>query len=147
MSVGGAAGLTGLAVASFAAATPIPFTSEPLFIGLLVSGIGLPLLIVLVASIANTLGSVATYALARAAGGEKGQKWMPFSGKRREKLEAWYGKYGLWTLLLAWLPGGDMLVIFAGLARAPWIAVTAILAFTKTLRFAALAILTLGIFG
>ncbi|MFC0279557.1 YqaA family protein [Falsigemmobacter intermedius] len=147
MSVGGAAGLAGLAVASFAAATPLPFTSEPLFIGLLVSGLGLPLVIVLVASIANTAGSVATYLMARAAGAAGGDKWMPVSGKKREKLEAWYRKWGLWTLLLAWIPGGDLLVILAGLARAPLVAVTAILTFAKTLRFAALALLTLGLFG
>lgn len=147
MSVGGAAGLAGLAVASFAAATPLPFTSEPIFIGLLVSGLGLPLAIVLVASLANTAGSVATYAMARAAGAAGGGRWMPAAGPRRAKLEAWYKKWGLWTLLLAWLPGGDMLVILAGLTRAPIVAVTAILTFTKTLRFGVLAIITLGLFG
>lgn len=139
--------LLSLAAASFIAATPLPFTSEPIFIGMLVSGIGLPLLVVAVASIANTAGSVATYALARAAGEAGGGKWLPISSKWRSKLENWYSRWGLLSLLLSWIPGGDLLVVLAGFARAPVLAVVVILTIAKSVRFAGLALLTLGLFG
>ena len=139
--------LGGLAVASFVAATPLPFTSEPLFVGMLVSGMGLPVLVVVVASIANAAGSVATFALARAAGAAGGGKWLPISSRWRQRLEGWYARWGLLSLLLSWIPGGDLLVVLAGFARAPVAAVVVILTVAKSVRFAGLALITLGLFG
>jgi membrane protein YqaA with SNARE-associated domain len=35
-----------------------------------------------------------------------------------ERAEAWFWRYGVWTLLLAWLPVvGDALTVIAGLLR------------------------------
>lgn len=115
--------------------------------GLIVSGLTLPLITVVVASVANTAGSVATFALARAATTAGGGKWMPVSSKWRLKLENWYSRWGLWSLLLSWIPGGDLLVVLAGFARAPIMAVVVILTVAKTLRFGILALLAVGLFG
>lgn len=147
MTGGAMVALLGLAAASFAAATPLPITSEPLFIGLLFSGLTLPVVTVLVAAIANTAGSLFTYALARAAGQAGGGRYMPMPTHWRDRLETWYAKWGLWALLFSWIPGGDLLVVLAGFARAPVMIVTLILTLAKTARFAVLAILTLGLFG
>lgn len=122
-------------------------TSEPIFIGMIASGITLPLITIFVASVTNTAGSVVTFLLARAAGTAGGGKWMPISLERRARIEAWYSKWGLWSLLLSWIPGGDLLVVFAGFARAPVLAVVTVLAIAKTVRFGGLALLTVGLFG
>lgn len=114
---------------------------------MLVSGMSLPVLVVIVASLANTAGSVATYALARAAGAAGGGKWLPVSSRWRDKLEHWYSRWGLLSLLVSWIPGGDLLVVLAGFARAPVVAVVVILTIAKSVRFAGLALLTLGLFG
>jgi len=143
MSWGVLSALFGLGLASFIAATPLPWTSEPIFVGMLLAGVGMPLVVVAVASITNAAGSVVTYGLARVGG----DRWLPESSRWRARLQAWYGRWGLWSLILAWLPGGDLLVVLAGLARAPWLAVIAILALTKTARFAALAYATLVLAG
>lgn len=139
--------LLGLAAASFAAATPLPMTSEPLFVGMLMSGLALPALTVAVAALANTAGSVLTYALARVAGNAANGHLPTRAGRWRARIEAWYSRWGLWSLLLSWLPGGDLLVVLAGWAKAPFALVLAILALAKTLRFVVLALVTLGLVG
>lgn len=140
------AALFGLAVASFAAATPLPVTSEPLFIGLMFSDLSPVWLTVLVASVTNTAGSVISFLMARAAGQAGGGKWMPISSKWRDRLEVWYKRWGLWSLILSWIPGGDLLVIMAGFAKARALPVVVILTVAKTVRFIGLAVLTLGVF-
>ena len=132
------AGLGGMALSAFAAASPLPFQSEPVFLGLLATDT-VPLWPLLItASLANTAGSMVTHAIGRAAGAGC-SRWLPLSDRRRARAEAWFARWGRWSLWLSWAPGGDILVALSGLARLPVLQTLALVALAKTARYAALA--------
>jgi len=58
------------------------------------------------------------------------------------KAEGWFRRWGMWSLLLAWAPGGDVLVAVAGLLRVPFPLFLALVAVAKTGRYAVLALAT-----
>ena len=138
------AGLGGMALSAFTAASPIPFQSEPVFLGLLATGT-VPLWPLLaVASIANTAGSMLTHAIGRAAGAG-GSRWLPLSDRRRARAEAWFARWGRWSLLLSWAPViGDPLTVAAGVMREPLPVFLLIAGGAKVLRYLALTAATLG---
>ena len=134
--------LAGLFTAAFLAATPIPFQSEIIFAALVAAGSINPWLLLLVASVGNTLGSCVTYALGRGLGQLgahrflKGRLALP--PEQRARAERWFSRWGVWVLLLSWAPGGDVIVAIAGLMRTPvWLFVT-LTATAKTGRYLAL---------
>lgn len=132
-------GLAGLFLAAFLAATPVPLPSEPLFLAFLASG--RPLLpLIAVAGIGNTLGSCVTYAMGRGAERLKHHRWFPLPPDTLAKAQGWWGRWGLWSLLLSWAPGGDALVALAGLMRVPLWRFLLLVALAKTGRYAALAL-------
>jgi membrane protein YqaA with SNARE-associated domain len=46
------------------------------------------------------------------------KRWFYFSHKQIEKAQTWFQRYGIWSLLLAWLPlGGDALTLISGIMR------------------------------
>ena len=107
-----------LFAAAFGAASVLPFYSEPLLIGMLLSGHYEPITLWLVASTGNTAGAVLNWTLARYALHWRDKRWFPVSRRQLDKASAWFQRYGIWTLLLAWAPiGGDALTFVAGLLR------------------------------
>jgi membrane protein YqaA with SNARE-associated domain len=145
------AALIGLAVAAFAAATPLPVQSEPVVLALMAAGLAPLWLILTVASVFNVAGSVLTFGLARAASAAVaagvGPRWLQLPPARRARAEGWFARWGVWGLLLSWAPGGDVIVVLAGLARAPWARVVLLLAVAKTGRYLALAALAQPFLG
>ena len=126
---------------AFLAATFLPFYSEVVFLALLADGSG-PLLPVVVATVGNTLGGLVNWVLGRALLTFRGRRWWPVSDRQLGRETAWFGRYGYWSLLFAWLPlGGDALPLVAGTLRAPLWKVALLLAIGKGLRYAALAVL------
>jgi membrane protein YqaA with SNARE-associated domain len=106
----GPAGLLLLAVLSFAAATVIPFSSEAVLLVVIAAQPQHALLAVLVATVANTLGGMTTYALGRWA-----RRWQtPDAWRWAPQVRRW----GAPLTALAWLPGiGDALVAASGWLR------------------------------
>jgi membrane protein YqaA with SNARE-associated domain len=141
------ASLSGLFLAAFLAATPIPFQSEVVFLVLLAAGSTDPWLLVAVGSVGNTLGSCVTYALGRGLGGARGARWFPLSPAQMARAERWFRRWGLWTLLLSWAPGGDLIVALSGVLRVPLWKFVPLVAIAKTARYVAVALIGLGIFG
>ena len=129
--------LSGLFLAAFLAASPLPFQSEVVFLGLLLGGWS-PGVLVLVASIGNTLGSCLTYGLGRWLADQRDHRWFPLSATRMAQAEAWHARWGVWALLLAWLPGGDLIVALSGVLKVPFPLFLVLTALGKTSRFAAL---------
>ncbi len=130
--------LAGLFLAAFLAATPVPFQSEVVFLGLQAAG-WQALTLVAVASVGNVLGSCLTYALGRGLGGLRDHPRFPIRAAQLARAERWFGRWGLWSLLLSWAPGGDLIVFVAGLLRAPVALVILLLVIAKTGRYMALA--------
>jgi membrane protein YqaA with SNARE-associated domain len=129
-------GLVGLFVAAFLAATPVPFQSELVFLGLLAAGWPVVSLI-LVASVGNTLGSCVTYALGRGLAGFRDHRWFPLTAPQMDRATGWFNRWGLWVLLISWAPGGDIVVAMAGVLRVPVWKFVALVALAKTGRYIA----------
>lgn len=136
----------GLFIAAFGAATLLPLQSEALLVALLLGSNHPVWALLLVASAGNVLGSLVNWWLGRYLERFRERRWFPVSATRLEQAQAWYGRYGRWSLLLSWLPViGDPLTLVAGIMREPLWRFTLIVTLAKTIRYAVLAALTLGL--
>jgi membrane protein YqaA with SNARE-associated domain len=100
--------------AAFLAATILPFYSEVVLFALLRAG-GDPLMLVIVATVGNTLGAAVNWLMGLYLLHFQDRRWFYFKKSQIERAQAWYNRYGFWSLLLAWLPiGGDALTLIAG---------------------------------
>ena len=137
-----AAALGGLFLVAFGAATILPFQSEIVFVALQLRGEIAIEWIVIVASIGNILGSGMNYALGRVIERYRGRRWFPVSEQQLERGRVWYNKYGVWTLLVSWLPLGDALTVVAGVMRTNVWLFFLLVGIAKTLRYIGVAWLT-----
>ena len=136
------AALGGLFLAAFGAATILPFQSELVFVGLQLRGTQALWLLVLVASIGNTLGSVVNYVLGLGLERYRHRRWFPVTEAQLEKAQDWYARWGVWSLLLSWAPLGDGFTVVAGIMRTRLWLFVALVALAKTGRYIILAWLT-----
>ena len=103
---------------SFLAATILPFSSELTLAGLIATSNYDNLLLLIVASFGNVLGSVINWVLGFYSRNLTTKKWFPFKDKQIENSSKWFSKFGKWSLLFAWVPIiGDPLTLVAGLLR------------------------------
>ena len=103
---------------SFLAATILPFSSELTLAGLIATSNYDNLLLLIVASLGNTLGSVVNWALGFYSRNLTTKKWFPFKETQIERSSKWFDKFGKLSLLFAWVPIiGDPLTLVAGLLR------------------------------
>lgn len=108
----------GLFAVAFIAATILPAQSEVAFAGMLVAGDYNPLLLLLSATVGNTLGSLTNWLLGRFIEHLRHRRWFPFSAAAIERATGWYASWGKWSLLLSWAPiVGDVLTLAAGIMR------------------------------
>ena len=135
------AALAGLFASAFLAATVIPAQSEAVFLALLYVGRTEPLILLAVASIGNTLGSVVNWALGRAVSSFRNEWWFPVPERGLAAAERAFAKYGLVSLLLSWVPFiGDPLTLAAGILRVPIITFVLIVGLAKTARYTILMV-------
>lgn len=107
----------GLFASAFLAATILPFYSEVVLYALLEAG-GDPVVLVAVATIGNTLGAVVNWVLGRFLLRFQERRWFYFSRGQIDRAQRWFQRYGVWTLLFAWLPvGADALTLIAGIMK------------------------------
>ena len=125
-----------LFVSAFLSATLLPGSSE----AGLAAAAGLSelpvLMLVAVATFGNTLGSCVNWLLGLlvARGGERVK--LPVSAAQLERFTGLYQRYGVWSLLLAWVPiVGDPLTVLAGLARPPFLLFLPLVAIGKLVRY------------
>ena len=128
-------GLWGLFLASFLAATVVPFSSEALLSLLIASGVDV-YTAVLVASAGNWLGGMSSYAIGYLGKWEWIEKYLRIN---RETIAKWHDrlyKRGAIFAFLSWVPGvGDIFAVTLGLLRTNvWITAVAMLA-GKLLRY------------
>ena len=128
----------GLFFSAFLAATLVPAYSEVLFAGLLAAGYD-PLALLLWASAGNTLGAAVNWVLGRYLLHFQNRRWFPFKAGSLEHAQHWFQKFGVWSLLLAWLPvGGDALTFIAGVMRVRFSIFIVLTAIGKSARYAVL---------
>jgi membrane protein YqaA with SNARE-associated domain len=113
-----AAGVFGLFVSAFVSATLVPMSSEVVLAALIAARGFDAVLLVLVATAGNTLGALVNWLLGRFCLRWRDSKWFPVRADRLQKGIDWFRRYGIWSLLLAWLPiVGDPITFVAGVAR------------------------------
>lgn len=121
-------GLVGVFVASFLAATVVPFSSEAVLFGYLRLHPEQAALAVTLATVGNTAGGMTTYLLGR---------FLP--RKEMPHLEL-VRRYGAPALLLAWLPLiGDAFCVAAGWLRVHWLAALGFMAAGRLGRYLVVA--------
>lgn len=136
----------GLFLAAFLAATIVPAQSEAVLVGLILAGDRPVLLLFLVATTGNVLGSVVNWLLGRFIEHFRHRPWFPVSQDKLARAEAWYRRFGIWSLLLSWVPIiGDPLTVVAGILRTPFPTFLLLVTIAKAGRYAVLAALTLGL--
>lgn len=126
-----------LFASSFLSATLLPGNSEVVLVAMLLSGVSQPWLLVLIATMGNSLGGLTNVILGR---------FFPLREKSRwqEKAVGWLKRYGAATLLLSWMPViGDLLCLLAGWMRISWGPVLFFLCLGKALRYVLVAWATL----
>ena len=139
--------LFGLFVAAFVAATVVPFQSEIIFVGLQVAEHVPVVWLVVVASIGNTLGALVNYFIGLGITRFEGKRWFPATPAQMARAEVWFQRWGVWVLLVSWLPVGDVMTVMAGVMRTPVWLFMLLVGIAKTTRYIGLALLTTGLIG
>jgi membrane protein YqaA with SNARE-associated domain len=132
----------GLFAVSGLAATILPAQSEFALAGMVLSGRYDTAILIGVASFGNVLGSAANWLLGRSIAHLENRRWFPVSREGIARAEAWYRRYGCWSLLLSWVPViGDPLTVVAGALREPLPVFLALVTIAKVGRYIAVAVL------
>ena len=120
---------------AFLASTILPLSSEVILAGLS-STSDEKILLLIVASFGNVLGSSFNWVLGKYARNLETKKWFPFSTNQLLKASFWFTKYGKWSLLFAWLPIiGDPLTFIAGVARLRFVPFLILVTIGKVSRY------------
>ena len=110
--------LVGLFLTALLAATIFPAQSELVLAGLYLRGSYNPVTLVAVATAGNVLGSLINWCIGRFLMHLGERRWFPVSRNMIERATRWYQRWGVWSLLLAWVPViGDPLTLGAGILR------------------------------
>lgn len=113
-------GYAGLFIASFLAATVVPFSSEVVFSALVFGGLD-PWICVVVASLGNWLGGMSSYFLGRLGKMEWIEKYLRVKQEKIETYRERIQKYGDWFAFFSFLPGiGDIIAVASGFFRCRW---------------------------
>jgi membrane protein YqaA with SNARE-associated domain len=128
-------GYLGLFLASFLAATILPFGSEVVFAGVIAAGLDLWTCII-VATIGNTLGGMTCYWMGTLGKIEWIEKYMKIKHERVVKVQNWLSGKGAIMSFFVFLPGiGDPIAVALGFMRANIWLVIIFMTLGKFLRY------------
>ncbi|MDR1591918.1 MAG: VTT domain-containing protein [Prevotellaceae bacterium] len=139
-------GYIGLFVASFLAATILPFCSEVVFSTLVYNGSN-PWICLAVATVGNWLGGLTCYWIGWLGKITWIEKWLRIPKSKIDRFMHLVGRYGNWLAFFSFLPWvGDAIAVAAGLFRCRlWIVAVSML-FGKFVRYAVWMYLNSAIF-
>ncbi|MBK6341820.1 MAG: DedA family protein [Flavobacteriales bacterium] len=130
------AGLAGLFLASFLAATVLPFSSELVLLAML-AGPWNSISLLVVASAGNTLGGMSSYGLGRLGDLDRIAQWLRVDSAKALLWQQRTVRYGAWAALLCWLPViGDPIAIALGLGRSRPLPTALLMLIGKAARYA-----------
>ncbi len=124
-----------LFASAFLAATVFPFYSEVILTSFLIDGLS-PYWLWLAATLGNTLGAGVNWWLGGYCLHFSDRRWFPFKEKGLQRSQAWFQRYGKWSLLFAWMPvGGDALTFIAGTMRINLLTLLVLAGIGKGIRY------------
>lgn len=140
-------GYFGLFLTAFLAATVIPLSSEAV-LAVLSAADGFDVAILFaVATLGNTLGAAVNWALGRFCLHWRDRRWFPVSAEQLDRAGARFRRYGLWSLLFAWLPiVGDPLTFAAGVLQVRFLPFLVLVGLGKGARYAMVLAAAQGVF-
>jgi membrane protein YqaA with SNARE-associated domain len=110
-------GYAGLFIASFLAATVVPFSSEVVFSALVAGGLD-AWNCVFIATAGNWLGGMSCYYLGKLGKMEWIEKYLRVKKEKIEKFSGKIHRYGDWFAFFSFLPGvGDIIAVASGFFR------------------------------
>lgn len=113
-------GYLGLFIASFLAATVVPFSSEVVFSAMVFGGLD-AWKCVFVATLGNWLGGMTCYYMGRLGKIEWIEKYLRIKKEKMEKFMGKLNRYGDWFAFFSFLPGvGDVIAVASGYFRCHW---------------------------
>ncbi len=125
---------------AFGAATLLVLPSEAILVAQIKAGAAPAWALFLAATIGNVGGSAFNWWIGRHARRFEGRRWFPFTPETIEVAGQRFRRWGLWSLLLAWVPVvGDPLTFIAGVLRVPFRIFLPLVAIGKGARYAILA--------
>jgi membrane protein YqaA with SNARE-associated domain len=122
-----------LFVSAVAASTILPMSSEVVLGTLALAGATDVWLLLAVATAGNTLGAVVNWGIGRYA-----STWRTrlLEEAKFEQACRWFNRWGIWCLLLSWLPVvGDPLTLVAGALRTAFVPFVLLVALGKAARY------------
>ncbi len=126
-----------LFLSAFLSATLLPGSSEAVLLGMLASETGAPLGLVAAASVGNILGALVNWAMGRSFLLLKDRRWFPLKDATNARAQAWFSRYGIWSLLFSWVPIiGDPLTLIAGVLKVPFWRFLLFVSLGKVFRYA-----------
>ena len=126
-----------LLIISFLAATILPFSSEVVMTTMYLSNSFEKYLLLIFASIGNILGSITNWYLGKKITIFQDRKWFPVSPDQLNRSQKYFQKYGLCSLLLAWVPIiGDPLTLLAGVLKVRFSIFFLLVSISKISRYA-----------
>ncbi|OFY39414.1 MAG: hypothetical protein A2X18_04785 [Bacteroidetes bacterium GWF2_40_14] len=134
-------GYIGLFLGSFMASTIVPFSSDVLFVGVLLAG-GNPLISFLVATAGNWLGGLTSYGVGFLGKWEWIEKWFRVKEESLIKQKVRIEKYGSLIAFFSWVPFfGDVLAVGLGFYKVNFTKCAIYMLLGKAVRFAFWAVL------
>lgn len=128
-------GYFGLFIASFLAATVIPFSSEFVLSGMLLAGFD-EWRCVFVATAGNWFGGMTCYYLGRLGKIEWIEKYLRIKKEKLDKFMSKLHRYGDWFAFFSFLPGiGDVVAVASGYFRCRWWVVALAMLAGKFIRY------------
>lgn len=132
----GLAGYAALFISAFTSATLLPGSSEAALLTLLALGRDEPATLVAVATAGNLLGSLVNWVLGRFFSALRDCRWFPIDDQSYRRATDWFRRYGVWSLLLSWLPIiGDPLTVVAGALRVGFLRFILLVFIGKSARY------------
>ncbi len=125
-------------VAAFGAATLLPIPSEVVLAAQIKAGSASVFGLVVAATIGNVGGALFNWWLGRSLRHYENRTWFPFTPQGIARASSIFQRWGVWTLLLSWLPVvGDPLTLVAGLLRVRLAAFIPLVTIGKAARYIA----------
>ncbi len=125
-----------LFIISFLAATLFPLSSEITLASLLSVSEHNPYTLIGTASLGNILGSVFNWLLGFYLFKYIKKKWFPFKENQINDAAERLNKFGVWSLLFAWVPIiGDPLTFIAGILKINFLLFLVLVSFGKISRY------------
>lgn len=135
----------GMFIAAFLAGSILPFSSEAVMVALLAAGIS-PWILLLYASVGNSLGGITCYYIGRLVTPERVQQFFRINPRHMERAHRLVSRWGALMGFFCWVPIlGDAILVTLGIMRSNALVTNLMMILGRTLRYATVLFSALGI--